>query len=279
MLDALINQLSKIETTVVLILDDYHIITNPQIHEALDYLIDHLPFQIHLVITTRQDPPLRLARLRAQGALNEIRAQDLRFSLLETSQFYTYSMKLSLAKEDITALEERTEGWVVGLQLAGLALQNLPDKKAFIKTFRGSQRYILDYLVDEVLHQQSEEICLFLTQTSILDRFNADICNVLTERTDAMEVFHQLEISNLFIVPLDDERVWFRYHHLFADLLRARLQSADPELIKNLHLKAANWYEQFGFITEAVWHTMTAKEFTKAADLIEKHGQNRWSLN
>jgi LuxR family maltose regulon positive regulatory protein len=278
-MDTLINQLTTLKSPLVITLDDYHVITNPQIHEALNYFLEYLPNQLHLIITTRQDPPLRLAWLRARGELTEIRAQDLRFNNSEIRQFYSTSMKLNLTEEDLTALEERTEGWVVGLQLAGLALQNLPDKQSFIKNFRGSQRYILDYLVDEVFRQQSEEICTFLIQTSILDNFNADICNALTGQTNAQEMFHQLESENLFIVPLDDERLWFRYHHLFADLLRARLNLAEPETVYTLHLKAANWYESYGYITKAVWHTMAAKEFTQAADLIEKHGQSRWSVN
>ncbi|MAT45320.1 MAG: hypothetical protein CL609_23575 [Anaerolineaceae bacterium] len=278
-LDDLINQVSLLKSTVVITLDDYHVITNPQIHEAIHYFIDHLPNQTHLIITTRQDPPLRLAWLRARGELTEIRAQDLRFTNTETRLFYSSSMNLSLTDEDLSVLEKRTEGWVVGLQLAGLALQNLADKQSFIHNFRGSQRYILDYLVDEVFRQQPEEICTFLIQTSILDRFNADLCNAVTERTNTQLLIQQLEIANLFIVPLDDERLWFRYHHLFTDLLRARLQMVKPEIVPDLHRKAANWYEKSGFITEAIGHLTAAKEFTLAADLIEKHGQSRWSVN
>ena len=181
MLDELINALAALPIPIVLTLDDYHLISNPQIHEALEYFLDHLPTQVHLAITTRQDPPLPLARMRARREMTEIRAHDLRFSSVEARQFFIDSMKLDLSDEAADALETRTEGWAVGLQLAGLAIQNLADPQRFIETFRGSHRFVLDFLAEEVIQQQEEGIRAFLIQTSILDRFNADVCRVLTD--------------------------------------------------------------------------------------------------
>ncbi len=222
-LDGLINDLSALEDSILLVLDDYHLISNSKIHEALEYFLDHQPAQVHLAITTREDPPFPLARMRARGQMTEIRAHDLRFTPQEATQFFNQSMKLDLTPQSVDDLEKRTEGWAVGLQLAGLALQSLPDPQKFIETFRGSHRYVLDYLAEEVLRQQGEEVRRFLAQTSVLERLNASLCNALTERNDSQSVLTRLEQSNLFIIPLDNERGWYRYHHLFADYLRTEL--------------------------------------------------------
>ena len=264
-LDALLNELAVLQIPVALTLDDYHIITNPQIHEALEYFLDHQPAQVHLVITTRQDPPLPLARMRARREMTEIRAHDLRFSMTEARQFFVSSMKLKLSDEDANALEERTEGWVVGLQLAGLALQNQADPQRFIETFRGSHRYILDFLAEEVIRQQEEGVRAFLIQTSLLDRFNAGVCCALTGRADAQAVIAHLEQANLFIVPLDDERIWYRYHRLFSDYLRTLL--TQPEQIV-LYQKASAWYEANDLIVEAVQYALASEDFDFSADVI-----------
>ncbi len=269
LLDELLNELAALEFPILLTLDDYHLITNPQIHQALDYFIDHQPAQIHLVLTTRADPPLPLARLRARGQMTEIRARDLRFTPEEERRFFELSLNLALAEDSLRALDERTEGWAVGLQLAGLALQNQSDalRQRFIETFRGSHRYVLDYLAEEVIRQQGEEIRAFLTQTSILDRFNADLCSALTGRADAQAVIAHLEQVNLFIVPLDDERIWYRYHHLFADYLRTLLSQPEQS---ELNKKAAAWHEANDLPVEAVQYALASADAEFAADVIER---------
>jgi len=267
LLDELLNGLAALETPVLLTLDDYHVITHPQIHEALEYFVDYQPAQIHLAFTTRADPALPLARLRAKRQMTEIRARDLRFTPDEARRFFDLSLNLSLTEEAVNILEERTEGWAAGLQLAGLALQNMTDPQRFIETFRGSHRYVLDYLAEEVIRQQGEDIRAFLIQTSILDSFNADACRALTGRSDAQAVIEQLEQANLFIVPLDDERRWYRYHHLFADYLRILLDQAEQN---ELHKKAAAWYEANDWPTEAVQHALASTDTDFAADVIER---------
>lgn len=267
LLDELINELTAVESPILLTLEDYHVISNPIIHEGLNYFLKHQPAGVHLVITTRQDPPLPLPRLRARREMTEIRARDLRFTPEETQQFFIQCMKVTLAEESANALEERTEGWAVGLQLAGLALQNMPQPQHFIETFRGSHRYVLDYLAEEVIRQQKEEIRAFLIQTSILDRFNAGVSNALTGRTDSQAVIEQLEQANLFIVPLDDERTWFRYHHLFADYLRTLLtRSEQIELYK----KASAWHEDNDLIIEAVLYALASGDHDFSADVVER---------
>lgn len=269
LLDELLNELAALEAPILLALDDYHLITHPHIHEALEYFITHQPAPIHLVLTTRADPPLPLARLRARGQMTEIRARDLRFTPEEARRFFDLSLNLSLAEETLRALDERTEGWAAGLHLAGLALQNQTGalRQRFIDTFRGSHRYVLDYLAEEVIRQQGEEIRAFLTQTSILDRFTAAACSALTGRADAQAVIAYLEQANLFIVPLDDERTWYRYHHLFSDYLRTLLNP--PEQIE-LNKKAAAWHEANDLMVEAVQYALASADPDFAADVIER---------
>lgn len=259
---------------VVLILDDYHLITASSIHRSITYLVDHLPPPLHLVMATRADPPLPLARLRTRGHLTEIRAADLRFTALETTAFLTRTLGLHLSDEDIAALEARTEGWIAGLQLAGLSMQGREDISAFLKAFTGSQRYIIDYLAEEVLARQPEPVQTFLLQTAILERLQGSLCEaVISEHggeTSGQAMLEQLEQANLFLMPLDDERLWYRYHQLFAEALRHRLQRKHPALVPELHRRASAWYEQQGLTHDAVYHALAATDFAQAARLIER---------
>jgi len=270
-LTELINDLIAFSNPFASVLDDYHFIDSQPIHEALIFLIDHLPANMNLVITTREDPPLPLARLRARDQLTEIRAQGLRFTQEETDTFLRGVMGLTLSKQDVAALEDRTEGWAVGLQLAGLSMQRLADQKAFIADFSGSHRHILDYLTDEVLQRQPEGIRTFLLQTAILDRLCGPLCDALTERIDSDKLLAHLEAANLFVIPLDEERRWYRYHHLFSDLLRNQLARSQPKLIPELHRRASQWFEGNGNIHSAVEHALQASDLTQAAHLIEQH--------
>lgn len=266
-MDALINELVGLETPIVVVLDDYHIITNPAVHEALDYFIEHQPSHFHLVMTTREDPPLPLARMRTRSQMTEIRAHHLRFTPEEARHFFNQTMRLNLEMESVNALENRTEGWAAGLQLAAMALQNLPNPHEFIQTFHGTHRYILDYLAEEVLHQQDEEIRNFLFQTAVLEKFNASLCNALTGRSDGQNLLVRLEQANLFLIPLDNERIWFRYHHLFADYLRTGLGKTEQAL---LHEKASYWYEENDLVFEAVKHAFLSENLEMTADVIER---------
>jgi LuxR family maltose regulon positive regulatory protein len=254
----------------VLVLDDYHLIELQAIHEAMGFLLDRLPPPMRLVIATRADPPLPLARLRARGQLVELRAPDLRFSPDEAAAFLNERMGLNLTSEQIAALDARAEGWIAGLQLAALSMQGRQDIAGFVNAFAGSHRFVLDYLTEEVLRRQTPEIQSFLLQTSILDQMNASLADAITGRNDGAQALAQLEKANLFVVPLDDKREWYRYHHLFDDLLQNRLQESQPEQIVELHRRASAWYEQNGFVNEAIDHALAAQEFKRAARLIEQ---------
>lgn len=272
-LTAWINGLAALPHDVALILDDYHLIAAPPIHQSLTFLLDHLPRQLHLVMATRADPPLPLARLRTRGHLTEIRAADLRFTAEETTAFLTHTLGLHLSGEDIAALEARTEGWIAGLQLAALSMQGRKDISAFLKAFTGSQRYIIDYLVEEVLARQPEPVQTFLLQTAILERLQGSLCEAVIGDhggvVGGQAMLEQVEQANLFLVPLDDERRWYRYHQLFAEALRHRLQRKHPTLVPELHQRASAWYEQQGMTHEAVYHALAATDFAQAARLIE----------
>jgi LuxR family maltose regulon positive regulatory protein len=269
----LINELSKVEKQHILILDDYHVITNRTIHEVLTYLIDNLPSQTHLMVLARSDPPLPLSRLRARGQLVEIRAADLEFTQIEAESFFNVIMKMGLSNADIAAFEERTEGWITGLQLVALAMQgfNAQQITEFVNVFTGSHFYIVDYLVEEVLNRQPEVKRDFLLQTSILKRMTGSLCNRVTGREDGQTILENLDQGNLFIIPLDNERQWYRYHHLFADVLYSRLKSLSPDLLPKLHMLASEWYEENGFIPEAISHAFDAANTEKAAELIEQN--------
>jgi LuxR family maltose regulon positive regulatory protein len=265
LLDELINDLAVLEFRTILFLDDYHVITNPKLHEAVEYFIEHQPATFHLVITTREDPPFGLSRMRARRQMTEIRAHDLRFTLEEADQFFNQSMNLTLAKETINALEARTEGWAVGLQLAALAIQNLPGQQDFLADFSGSHRYVIDYLLDEVLKRQPPEIAEFLSKTSVLKRFNAELCQVVTGNVASAAILSQLERSNLFLIPLDNQRGWYRYHHLFANALCAGLV---PESEQEISYQAAQWFEVQGLLAEAIPYWLAVPDNKEVERLI-----------
>ncbi len=280
-LTALLNDLTTIQDQFVLVLDDYHMISAKAVDQALTYLVEHLPQQMHLVIATREDPALPLARLRARDHLTEVRADDLRFTPSEAAAFLNQAMGLTLSAQDIVALERRTEGWIAGLQLAALSLQGHEDAAGFIRSFTGSHHFVLDYLLEEVLGQQPERVQRFLLRTSILDRMSGPLCDavVLDPSISGQATLDYLEHANLFIIPLDDERRWYRYHHLFADLLRLRLHqsiaSSPAEAqsqVNELHLRASLWYEDHDLEIEAFQHAVAAHDVERAARLVEGKG-------
>ena len=287
-LTSVINEIAALPGRIVLVLDDYHLIEAQPIHDALTFLLKHLLPQLHLVIATREDPHLPLARLRARGQLTELRAADLRFSSSEAAEFLNQVMGLDLSAGDIAALEARTEGWIAGLQLAAVALQGTlavqgtsatqgqGDTGGFIQSFTGSHRFVLDYLIEEVLEQQSESVQAFLRQTAVLDRLTGPLCDALTGQGNGQATLEMLEHANLFIVPLDEERRWYRYHQLFSDLLRQRQNQSQPEQVPVLHHRASAWYEQNGFAEEAIEHALRAGELERAAHLIEEHVDTMW---
>src|SRR3990172_7100443 len=280
-LTVLLNEITTLPDHFVLVLDDYHVIEAKPVNLALTFLLEHLPPQMHLVIATREDPDLPLARLRARGRLTELRAADLRFTASEAAEFLNPVMGLKLSAEDIAALETRTEGWIAGLQLAAISMQGQKDAARFIQSFTGSHRFVMDYLVEEVLQQQSESVQTFLLRTSILDRLCGPLCDavLLDPAASGQATLEYIERANLFIVPLDNERRWYRYHHLFADLLRQRLhQSAasstgDAESrVNELHIRASQWYEDNGLEIEAFHHAAAANDVERAERLIEGRG-------
>ena len=278
-LTTLLNEITAIPDNFILVLDDYHVIDAKPVDQALTFLLEHLPPQMHLVIATREDPPLPLARLRARGQLTELRAADLRFTPAEAADFLNQVMGLNLAVEDIAALEARTEGWIAGLQLAAISMQGHQDAASFIKSFTGSHHFVLDYLVEEVLQRQSESIQTFLLRTSILDRLCGPLCDAVLGSPSAsgQETLEYLERANLFIVPLDNERRWYRYHHLFAELLRQRLhQSAssgnEEGGVAEFHIRASQWYEDHGLEIEAFQHAAAANDIERAERIIEGKG-------
>ena len=271
-LTALINNLASHPADLVLVLDDYHVIEQRSIHDALLFLVDHLPPQVHLIIVSRTDPPWPLARLRTRGQLAEIRAADLRFTPHEAAAFLNDAMGLTLSTEDIAALEARTEGWIAGLQLAALSMRGKAAEHVtdFIAVFSGSNRHVIDYLAEEVLAQQPAEIHDFMCQTAILDRLTAPLCDAVTGRGDSDVILKQLEQDNLFLVPLDDQRKWYRYHRLFADFLQSHLQHDMPDRVVDLHCWAAEWYERNGMADQAVNHLLDAGDLEWAARLIQQ---------
>jgi LuxR family transcriptional regulator, maltose regulon positive regulatory protein len=275
----LINDLAAAGRPFVLVLDDYHLIHSPAVHDAMAFLIDHQPPHMHLVITSRTDPPFSLAQLRARRQIVELRAADLRFTSGETASLLSKITGLELPPADVAVLEERTEGWVAALHLAALSLQSRADIASHIRTFSGEHRYILEYLVEEVLQQQRFEIQSFLLNTSILDQLSGDLCDhVLADLWGeaspfaSTHILQELERANLFLVPLDDSRHWYRYHRLFGDFLRTRLLKVQPEQAARLHSRAAEWYEGHGRMLEAIHHRLAAGEHAQAAHLIE----NSW---
>jgi LuxR family maltose regulon positive regulatory protein len=268
-LTSLLNEINALPDDFILVLDDYHLVDSKLVDQAVAFLIEHLPPRMHLLIATREDPQLPLARLRARGQLTELRAADLRFTPAEAAEFLNRVMGLNLSAENIAALETRTEGWIAGLQLAALSMQGLRDTASFIHSFTGSHHFVLDYLLEEVLERQSENIQTFLLRTSILSRVCGSLCDAVLDLPSAsgQETLEYLERANLFIVPLDNERRWYRYHHLFAELLRQRPDQ--PSELFNDHLRASTWYETNGDLAEAFHHALAAGDFERAARLAE----------
>ena len=293
----IISELESMQTPLILVLDDYQFITARVIHDTVSFFLDHLPTNLHFIIATRADPPLGLARLRSRGQLLEIRTNDLRFSPEEAVEYLNHVMGLTLSPDNVALLDEKIEGWIAGLQMAALSIRGREDVAHFIKAFSGSNRYILDYLTDEVLSNQTKDIQTFLIQTSILDRLCSSLCNSVVEWVEAstnsegrkttressvtlhdcQAIIEYLERTNLFIIPLDNERLWYRYHHLFADLLQARLEQAIGEQeVAFLHQRASQWYENNGLVGEAIQHALAAHDYIKAANLIEGIAETTW---
>lgn len=269
LLTELVNEITVFSSNVILILDDYHLIEDQSIHDTMSFLLDNLPPQLHIVITTREDPPFSLSRLRARSQLIELRATDLRFTVSETTQFLNDVMGLALGDEEIAALEARTEGWITGLQMAALSMRGRTDTANFIQAFTGSHHFILDYLIEEVLQNQPDHIRNFLLQTSILDRLCGSLCDAVSTQPDGKLTLEKLERDNLFVVPLDDQRQWYRYHHLFADVLQTNLREQQPDQVATLHTRASEWYSKNGLPAEAVHHALATEDFERAADIAE----------
>ena len=272
LLSSLINEISNFDQEFVFVLDDFHQVTQSGIHDLLTYLLDYQPPQMFLAMTSRSEPPLALPRLRVRKHLAEINEADLRFNPDETQTFLNTLMGLNLDADDIAVLEHRTEGWIAGLQLAALSMQGGTDTRKFIQTFAGDDRHIMDYLTDEVLHRQSALAKTFLLQTSVLDRLCAPLCEAVTNLPDCKAILESLEQANMFLIPLDNKRNWYRYHHLFADLLRHQLQEAHAENKTELHIRASRWFADNGFIDEAINHAFAAQNYELVAEYLDEHG-------
>jgi len=268
-LTSLVNEAARNPGRVLLVLDDFHLIENASVRDAVTFLLDHAPPNLHLAIASRSDPLLPVARLRARNELTELRAADLRFTPDEAAQFLARATGTQLSPEDVAALESRTEGWIAGLQLAALSLRERPDPSGFVSAFTGSNRYVIDYLIEEVLERAPLHVREFLCQTAILDRLSGALCDAVTGDTDGIEMLAALERANLFVVPLDDQRQWYRYHHLFADVLQVRLQAHGIAHTNTLHRQASEWFEHNGSPGEAVRHALAGSDFPRAARLIE----------
>lgn len=269
-LTTLVNEITTMPDQFVLVLDDYHLLDSKALDNVLIFLLEHLPSQIHLVITTREDPNLPLARFRVRNQLTELRASDLRFTLSEADEFLNKTMGLIVSAENISVLETRTEGWIAGLQLAALSMKGQKDVHGFIQAFAGDHRYVVDYLVEEVLKHQPEPIRNFLLQTSVLERLNGPLCDTVTSQPEGKARLESLQRGNLFLIPLDDKRHWYRYHHLFADVLRMHLIAEQPDLLPALHKRASRWYEQNNLMEDAIHHALAGSDFERAASLIER---------
>lgn len=275
-INILINDSIEIKQDILLVLDDYHLITNSEINNMMGYLIDFMPENLHLAIISRSDPNLSIAKFRSQFQLIELRSADLSFSENDIASLFNKHLKTKLSQENIHSLKAKTEGWIAGLQLAALSMQAQEDTTSFIEAFAGNNRYIMDYLIEEVLKIQPDDIKNFLLQTSILEQFSAPLCNFLLNRNDSQQIVEHLENNNMFIVPLDNERNWYRYHHLFADLLKQRILNNDKQDIAELHNKASLWFEQHNMPRLAISHALANNDFTQCVDLIGKHIEQMW---
>jgi LuxR family maltose regulon positive regulatory protein len=272
-LTILLNEIAELPGDVVLILDDYHLIESQPIDQALTFLLDYLPVNMHLVIASRIDPSWPISRLRASGAMVEIRAGDLRFTPEETAAFLKMDKGFDLSDQDVAALDAHTEGWITGLQLAALSMRRSDDVHGFVRSFSGSNRYILDYLGEEVLSRLPQDVQIFLLKTSILDRLTGPLCDAVTGEQDGEEMLISLERGNMFIIPLDNEGRWYRYHHLFGDLLNRRLSQAFPEQLPELHQRAGSWHQKAGDIDAAVHHALAGGNSEQTAQILENHWQ------
>ena len=270
LLTTLINDISAIHDDFILVLDDYHLIDSQPVDSALTFLLEHLPPQMHLGITSREDPNLPLARFRARDQLTELRVADLRFTPAEAAEFLNQVMDLDLSAEEVAILETRTEGWIAGLQLAALSMHTHQDVSGFIRAFAGNHRYIMDYLVEEVLNRQPQPVRNFLLQTAILDRMNGPLCDAVTGQQGGSARLEALQRGNFFVIPLDDHRHWYRYHHLFAEVLRTYLMAEQSTAVSALHRRASAWFEHNGSAAEAIRHALAAQDFEQAATLIER---------
>jgi LuxR family maltose regulon positive regulatory protein len=265
----LANELGSVGSDVVLVLDDFHVIDSSDIQDQLSFLLERLPPSAHVVIATRADPPLPLGRLRAQGQLVEVRAADLRFTRAEAAAYLSQAAGLDLEAGQVAALEQRTEGWIAAIQLAALSMRGRDDVDGFIKGFAGDDRFVVDYLVEEVLLRQPEGVRRFLTRTCVLDRLTGGLCDAVTGEDGGQAMLEVLDRRNLFVIPLDARREWYRYHHLFADVLRARLLREEPDHILDLHRRASGWYERHGERPEAIGHALAGHDYERAAEMIE----------
>jgi LuxR family maltose regulon positive regulatory protein len=275
-LPGLLNELSEAGSPLFLVLDDYHLVANPACHRGVGYFLDYLPAGVHVALSGRTDPPLPLPRMRVSGELAELRVADLQFTGEEAAALLNGAMGLRLAAGDVERLAERTEGWAAGLYLAGLSLRGRPDTSAFVAAFQGDNRHIADYLGAEVLARQPDTVRAFLLRTSILERLSGPLCDAVLEGHGSARLLEELERSNLFLVPLDHRRDWYRYHHLFAQLLGLELATAEPGLVATLHQRAAAWHQQAGNLDEAIGHASAAGAFPQAAALIARHWLTYW---
>src|SRR3712207_3752527 len=275
-LGALVNELAALSGEVAVVLDDYHTIDSESVHRIVSFLLERLPEGAHLVISGRVDPPLPLASLRARGQMTELHAADLRLTPEEAAAFLGDAMGLDLSADDVAALERVTAGWIAALQLAALSMRERKDVSGFIHSFSGSHRDVFDFLAEEVLQRQTEQVQTFLLETSILESLSGPLCDALTGRNDGQRMLERLERENLLVVPLDDARVWYRYHHLFADFLRSRLERERPERLAPVHLMASEWYEEDALVAEAVRHALSAGDHERAARLMESGVGQTW---
>ena len=275
-LTSLLNDIARIPQDFSLVVDDYHLVEAKPIHDLMGFLIDHLAENMHMVISTRIDPPLPLARVRSQNNLTELRAKELSFDLPETTDFLNQRLDKNLSSDDIKLIQARTEGWIAGLQLASLSLQERENPSEFIQGFKGDNRYIADYLTEEILNRQPENLRQFLLSTSILGRFCASLCDAVTNQTNSHQLLEKLEKNNLFVIPLDDERRWYRYHHLFTDLLRKRLVSQKKDRVPDLHQRASQWFADKGLRYDAMDHAFGARDYNAAGRLIEDIAEGEW---
>ncbi len=275
-LSLLLNDVLGSGKNFILILDDFHVIQSVEIIQMVKFLLNHLPSNIHLAVSSRSDPPLSLSRLRSQNELVEVRSADLSFSVNDTHTFLNKRLKLDLSNEDIELLETKTEGWIAGLQLTALSMKGRSDISGFIRALAGDNRYIMDYLLEEVLNMQSREMKQFLISTSILDQFCGNLVDALVETNNSQAILEELEKNNMFIVSLDSERKWYRYHHLFADLLKQRLSQWDKEIIESMHERACDWFTQNGFSSMAIEHAIEAGNHSKAMDLLNDTVEGLW---